>query len=51
MKVVVQSMVEEKKRKNFRLTALQNDLTVSQILEMFIDKFIANPKKVLEMLK
>lgn len=51
MKVVVQSMIEEKKRKNLRMTALANDISVSQVLEMFIDKFIEKPKEVLKILK
>ena len=51
MKVVVQSMIEEQKRKNLRITAMQNDVNVSQVIEMFIDKFIAEPQKVLNMLK
>lgn len=51
MKVVVQSMIEEEKRKNLRITAMQNDVNVSQILEMFIDKFIEQPQKILKILK
>ncbi len=51
MKVVVQSMIEEQKRKNLRITAMQNDVNVSQVLEMFIDKFIEQPQNILKILK
>ena len=51
MKVVVQSMIEKQKRKNLRITAMQNDVNVSQVLEMFIDKFIEQPQNILKILK
>ena len=39
MKVVVQTVIEKEKRQNFK------------ILERFIDKFLENPQKILEVLK
>lgn len=51
MKVVVQTVIEKEKKQNFKIAATTHNVYITKILERFIDKFIENPQKILEVLK
>ena len=51
MRVIVQSQIDELKRKQLKIAAINNDIKVSNLLELFIDKFIEQPERILKVLR